>query len=243
MENLLCSWQQRNRVDSNNNSTPTAAPPPPPPNPGLDPKIIQSFPTFSYSSVKDYRKEKYGLECAICLIEFENDDVLRLLTLCCHVFHQECIDLWLEFHNTCPVCRRGLDEYSAGGDNMQDIIEDSALEDSLVVSVKDDENGVGERERMSTDGNDEHHRDQGQINKSLKFSRSHSTGHSIVKNRGGEGEDKFTLRLPEHVKAKIIKGHNPTRSCIPFGKTAEEKNGGFVETAVSYGGEITINRL
>lgn len=242
MQNLVCSWQQRNNVVANNNSPPIGATPPPPTNPGLDQKIIQSFPTFHYSSVKDYRKEKYGLECAICLIEFENDDVLRFLTLCCHVFHQGCIDLWLESHNTCPVCRRGLDEFSGGGDNMQDIIEDSALEDSFVVSIKDDENGEGERERMSTSGSDERQREECQRNKSLKFSRSHSTGHSIVNNRG-EGEDKFTLRLPEHVKAKIIKGHNPTRSCIAFGKTVEEKNGGFVETAISYGGDITINRV
>merc|ERR1712226_937618 len=60
---------------------------------GLDPSLIQSFPTFLYSSVKDFRKEEYGLECAICLLEFEDDSLLRLLPVCYHVFHQECIDL------------------------------------------------------------------------------------------------------------------------------------------------------
>ncbi|KAJ6714812.1 RING FINGER DOMAIN-CONTAINING [Salix viminalis] len=49
-------------------------------NPGLDSSQIQLFPTFTYSSVKDFRREQYGLECAICLAEFSDEDLLRLLT-------------------------------------------------------------------------------------------------------------------------------------------------------------------
>ncbi|KAL9667079.1 hypothetical protein QQ045_001426 [Rhodiola kirilowii] len=80
---------------------------------GLDVQIIQTFPTFKYSAVKDLRKGEIELECAICLSEFLDDDFLRLLTVCNHVFHQECVDLWLESHKTCPVCRTALDEFSS----------------------------------------------------------------------------------------------------------------------------------
>ncbi|RWR86794.1 zinc finger protein [Cinnamomum micranthum f. kanehirae] len=76
---------------------------------GLHPSIIASFPTFPYALVKDHRRGKCGLECAICLSEFAGDEVLRLLTACSHAFHLGCIDLWFESHTTCPVCRRELD--------------------------------------------------------------------------------------------------------------------------------------
>lgn len=48
-----------------------------------------------------------------------------------------------------------------------------------------------------------------------RFSRSHSTGHSIAAARREE-EDRHKLRLPEHVKIKIVRGHNWTGSCVTF---------------------------
>lgn len=229
--------------------------------PGIDPSIIESFPTFTYSSVKDYRKEEYGLECAICLVEFEDVSVLRLLTSCNHVFHQECIDLWLESHKTCPVCRQALDSpvkstesspVLSTGNAMPDsyqLQEDNELPgDMHSITIKDDnegEKGEGgsnnnenERIRCSRMGSGEFRADNitkqresivtfntndgnhySRNNEEEKFSRSHSTGHSIGRSRGGE--DRFTLRLPEHVRAKIIRGHNATKSCTAFG---EHKN-------------------
>ncbi|KAK1578004.1 hypothetical protein Q3G72_026805 [Acer saccharum] len=50
-------------------------------NHGLDPLLIQAFPTFAYSTVKDCRHKKYSLQCAICLAEFRDDSMLRLLKL------------------------------------------------------------------------------------------------------------------------------------------------------------------
>ncbi|KAE8698097.1 hypothetical protein F3Y22_tig00110602pilonHSYRG00136 [Hibiscus syriacus] len=34
---------------------------------GLDPELVQAFPTFYYLNVKEFCREKYDLECAICL--------------------------------------------------------------------------------------------------------------------------------------------------------------------------------
>ena len=75
---------------------------------GLNSSDIERFPTFVYSAVKAHKKGKEGLECAVCLNEFEDDETLRLLPKCNHVFHSDCIDLWLAFHVTCPVCRANL---------------------------------------------------------------------------------------------------------------------------------------
>lgn len=44
-------------------------------------------------------------ECPICM---DNDQFTFKswvkLTNCSHIFHQHCIDLWLEHKQTCPVC-------------------------------------------------------------------------------------------------------------------------------------------
>ncbi|KAK4368759.1 hypothetical protein RND71_012551 [Anisodus tanguticus] len=239
IQNLLYTWHLRNspngtpidpRVSANEQ--------------GLDPSIIKSFPTFTYSSVKDYRKEKYGLECAICLVEFEDDSLLRLITSCNHVYHQDCIDLWLESHKTCPVCRTSLDSPEAlqkrllNNNGMRDINEDEPLEDSLSIVIQSDDNDSHKEESGQHDENSKWvsatlERVELQ-NIVAKFSRSHSTGHSIDRARGAE--DRFTLKLPEHVRAKIIKGHNSTKSCTTFGEYKSKTttgNGGFGEVSES----------
>ncbi|CAH2078719.1 unnamed protein product, partial [Thlaspi arvense] len=157
LDTLMQAWRIQHGGEAGATDNPLQPPDAPPVNPGLELRIINSFPTFPYSSVKDLREEKYGLECAICLLEFDGDHVLRLLTTCYHVFHQECIDLWFESHKTCP-----------------------------------------------------------------KFSRSHSTGHSIVRNKPEE-EDKYTLRLPEHVKIKVTRGHSQTESCVTFAELVRNR--------------------
>ncbi|KAL0910422.1 hypothetical protein M5K25_021403 [Dendrobium thyrsiflorum] len=46
--------------------------------------------------------------CAICLSEYQEKDILRVLPYCGHAFHVYCIDTWLRQHWTCPVCRISL---------------------------------------------------------------------------------------------------------------------------------------
>ncbi|KAK2656980.1 hypothetical protein Ddye_010032 [Dipteronia dyeriana] len=75
---------------------------------GLDPCVIESFPLFIYSAVKDLKMGREAHECAVCLSEFGDDDSLRLLPKCDHVFPRDCIGAWLDFHDTCPVCRANL---------------------------------------------------------------------------------------------------------------------------------------
>ena len=49
--------------------------------------------------------------CTVCLSEYHGEDVLRILPYCGHSFHVTCIDIWLQQHSTCPVCRISLREF------------------------------------------------------------------------------------------------------------------------------------
>ncbi|KAF8402608.1 hypothetical protein HHK36_010697 [Tetracentron sinense] len=78
---------------------------------GLDASIIASLPLFVYESSEC----ENGLECVVCLGVFKEDDIGRNLPKCGHPFHVECIDMWLQSHSTCPICRASvLPEKSTG---------------------------------------------------------------------------------------------------------------------------------
>ncbi|GJP35637.1 hypothetical protein CLOM_g20156 [Closterium sp. NIES-68] len=47
-------------------------------------------------------------ECAVCLCEYMEGDVLRTLNKCHHHFHQACIDEWLSSSTSCPLCRTAM---------------------------------------------------------------------------------------------------------------------------------------
>ncbi|KAK4279481.1 hypothetical protein QN277_011257 [Acacia crassicarpa] len=77
---------------------------------GLDDSTINTFPKLSYSEMKN--SSYYNIEdpsnsssCSICLADYKEDDMLRLLPDCGHLFHLLCVDPWLKVHNTCPICR------------------------------------------------------------------------------------------------------------------------------------------
>lgn len=44
--------------------------------------------------------------CPICLMDYRESDLLRMLPGCGHFFHVTCVDPWLRMNLTCPVCRR-----------------------------------------------------------------------------------------------------------------------------------------
>ncbi|RAL10631.1 putative RING finger domain protein [Aspergillus homomorphus CBS 101889] len=75
----------------------------PPPAPA---SAIQSLPK------KKVDEEMLGhegrAECSICMDNVEVGTEVTVLP-CKHWFHYSCIELWLNQHNTCPHCRRGID--------------------------------------------------------------------------------------------------------------------------------------
>ncbi|CAA7405422.1 unnamed protein product [Spirodela intermedia] len=73
---------------------------------GLEPVVVENFPTKNYGDKILLLEE--DTQCTVCLSEYKEKDVLRVLPHCGHAFHVSCIDLWLQHHSTCPVCRFSL---------------------------------------------------------------------------------------------------------------------------------------
>ncbi|CAM8993793.1 unnamed protein product [Rhodiola kirilowii] len=68
---------------------------------GVDPALLKSMPVVVFSKLE----HKEGLECAVCLAEVVEGEKARMLPNCSHGFHVGCIDMWLQSHSTCPLCR------------------------------------------------------------------------------------------------------------------------------------------
>lgn len=73
---------------------------------------VEALPSIQFSEITMRKLGHIELECAVCLIEFKDDDILSLLPDCCHVFHSDCIKPWLASHVTCPICRANLEKAS-----------------------------------------------------------------------------------------------------------------------------------
>lgn len=188
---------------------------------GLDSDIIKTFPVFDYSDVKALKLGKSILECAVCLNEFEDEETLRLLPNCCHVFHPECIDAWLAFRTTCPVCRSNLKTKTKPGE-LKKPVQQNDGHDQLNSSVT----SQSETERSETVINihvspspqrsihipnrsktpDFRHLAPKSTPTRTKilgmFTRSHSTGHSLIQT--GTNCERFTLRLPEDARKRLL---------------------------------------
>ncbi|KAL1821802.1 hypothetical protein DCAR_0418229 [Daucus carota subsp. sativus] len=72
---------------------------------GLQASVIDSISIFKYKKCDNLIE---GTDCSVCLTEFRDDEMLRLLPKCNHAFHIPCIDTWLRSHTTCPLCRAGI---------------------------------------------------------------------------------------------------------------------------------------
>ncbi|KAL8515755.1 hypothetical protein ACS0TY_014442 [Phlomoides rotata] len=83
---------------------------PPPENRGLNEAQIRSIPIFKFQKVDKEEKVSDAklCECAVCLNEFQEEEKLRIIPNCAHVFHIDCIDIWLQNNANCPLCRRSI---------------------------------------------------------------------------------------------------------------------------------------
>ncbi|KAH6767375.1 RING/U-box superfamily protein [Perilla frutescens var. hirtella] len=70
---------------------------------GLEQAVINSYPKVVFTK----RNGNWGNDavCSICLCEYREAEMLRMLPDCKHCFHVMCVDAWLKLNASCPVCR------------------------------------------------------------------------------------------------------------------------------------------
>ncbi|KAL3498885.1 hypothetical protein ACH5RR_041617 [Cinchona calisaya] len=68
--------------------------------------IRELLPVVKYSEMMMNDGGHDDESCAVCLYEFEDEDEIRSLTNCRHIFHRSCLDRWMDHdQKTCPLCR------------------------------------------------------------------------------------------------------------------------------------------
>ncbi|KAK4803214.1 hypothetical protein SAY86_001417 [Trapa natans] len=72
---------------------------------GLTQAVINSYPKFSFEKDTTRPVGSDTTTCSICLCDYKESEMLRIMPECRHCFHLICLDVWLKFNGSCPVCR------------------------------------------------------------------------------------------------------------------------------------------
>ncbi|GLJ54742.1 hypothetical protein SUGI_1175880 [Cryptomeria japonica] len=73
-------------------------------------RVIETLSVFSFRDLAEsFGEMEPDVSCAVCLSSFAQDDEIRKLCNCRHIFHRVCLDKWVDHHQTtCPLCRCSL---------------------------------------------------------------------------------------------------------------------------------------
>ncbi|XP_047324421.1 E3 ubiquitin-protein ligase RHA1B-like [Impatiens glandulifera] len=72
-------------------------------------KSIVSVIEYRYFLLKNEIEEDNSGSCIVCCDLIEKNDQIRDMPNCCHAFHLDCMDRWLdEGQITCPLCRSSM---------------------------------------------------------------------------------------------------------------------------------------
>ncbi|KAL5795224.1 hypothetical protein ACOSQ2_000044 [Xanthoceras sorbifolium] len=127
---------------------------------GLDEALIKSITMCKFKKGDGLIE---GIDCSVCLSEFEEDESIRLLPKCSHAFHVQCIDTWLKSHSNCPLCRANIFFISASPPQLPPVMAETppnhgSLQDHSqgasenIAAAQDRERDVSEEEIIHNDG-------------------------------------------------------------------------------------------
>ncbi|KAG6486973.1 RING-H2 finger protein ATL16-like [Zingiber officinale] len=124
---------------------------------GLGQSEIRQIPTFRYRKETD-ASAAGGDDCAVCLGEFQEEETVRLLPDCFHVFHVDCIDTWLQSNANCPLCRARItpDAAAVPVDKLPAFLRSRGPQGTrsgdVTIDVRDDEPEVDWRRQLRRHG-------------------------------------------------------------------------------------------
>ncbi|QCD97732.1 RING-H2 finger protein ATL16-like [Vigna unguiculata] len=125
---------------------------------GLDESTISEIPTLQFTK-GDVEKNQSVCGCVVCLTEFQDHDMLKVLPICKHAFHFHCIDVWLQTNANCPLCRSSIVSGNTQCPMDHIIAPSSSPQDSQLLShVSSDEDfvviEVGEMQQERSDSSE-----------------------------------------------------------------------------------------
>ncbi|OIV98910.1 hypothetical protein TanjilG_07345 [Lupinus angustifolius] len=181
---------------------------------GINKELLNTFPILFYSTIKDLKKGKGSLECAVCLSDFKDYDSLRLLPKCNHVFHPSCIHSWLCSHVTCPVCRANLNDSCEVAITVETHLSTpqrvpenpSFLAEHFGGEENNNNNPIEQNTNQVVSNLKECEGNNDFGSPKLKLLRSNTTGHSVLESE--KNMERYTLMLPEDIRKCIIVNHN-----------------------------------
>jgi hypothetical protein len=93
-----------------------------PPSDGLNLNDLRNY-TALTTHVPNTSGENPAAEinCEICHDSIKEGEILRMINVCNHSFHQECVDSWFENNTICPYCRGNVMEEIINTDDATDV--------------------------------------------------------------------------------------------------------------------------
>ncbi|CAN1140215.1 RING-H2 finger protein ATL56 [Linum perenne] len=75
---------------------------------------LDKLPCYEYRSSKNITNVEFAeADCAVCLESFKTGERCRVLPVCKHSFHAQCVDGWLLKIPICPICRGNISDSSS----------------------------------------------------------------------------------------------------------------------------------
>ncbi|KAI4997255.1 hypothetical protein ZWY2020_052597, partial [Hordeum vulgare] len=157
--------------------------------------------------------------------------LLRLLPHCSHAFHPECIDPWLEARIKCPLCRANLEKPppppppAVVPPSPEQVARrqpsPSSPPHAVAIPVREEEES-DEDDRKEEAMELEMLRSE---RRAARLPRSHSMGHSLFAASAAPAErsdhERFTLRLPHHVREQVLRSRRLRHHLIDLGASPE----------------------
>lgn len=147
---------------------------------GLDESTIQAIPTLGFRKGEQQNSSR---DCAVCLNEFQEEERIRMLPNCLHLFHIDCIDTWLQTHANCPLCRAKVT-----GTSLVPVMQPNLHRGEVAIDVRDE---ASEHQTSRTDAGSDSHATRATnacVGKRRKLHKISSLGDECIDLRGGKDE-------------------------------------------------------
>lgn len=183
---------------------------------GVDNKILKKIPIISYNLIHTKGKLFHvdENECAVCLGELEDQDLVRSLPICRHTFHVACIDKWFVAHSNCPVCRAPITEIEIYAMYLLDLISNMNLNDENTSSTSTSSSKIQPRDMLRHDVSIVMSKEKRSTKLSSQIRRSLSMGYTYDNHEGDHSS--LSSKSSKLLSSLSLIGRGKGKQVIPY---------------------------